>query len=124
MVKILQASLQQYMNCELLDVQAGFMRTQGSWGNSLSQTNLVMKSWVDTWCILGFFEYRREYRLEMETRLLNGFWSLSKVRVEGHPLCYLPFCLCLSLHSLSPSPSILRQECCQAVVWISQPLLL
>ena len=32
------------------------MGTQGSWGNSLRQTNLVMKSWVDTWCILGFFE--------------------------------------------------------------------
>ena len=42
----------------------------------------------------------------METRLLNYFWSLSKVRVEGHPLCYLPFCLCLSLHSLSPSLSL------------------
>ena len=41
----------------------------------------------------------------METRLLNCFWSLRKVRVEGHPLCSLPFCLCLSLHSLSPSLS-------------------
>ena len=41
----------------------------------------------------------------METRLLNCFWSLNKVREEGHPLCSLPFCLCLSLHSLSPSLS-------------------
>ena len=30
MVKILQASLQQYMNCELLDVQAGFRKARGT----------------------------------------------------------------------------------------------
>ena len=29
MLKILQASLQQYMNCELLDVQAGFRKGRG-----------------------------------------------------------------------------------------------
>ena len=28
MLKILQARLQQYVNCELLDVQAGFRKTQ------------------------------------------------------------------------------------------------
>ena len=30
MLKILQARLQQYMNCELLDVQAGFRRGRGN----------------------------------------------------------------------------------------------
>ena len=30
MFKILQAGLQQYMNCELPDVQAGFMKGRGS----------------------------------------------------------------------------------------------
>ena len=30
MLKILQAKLQQYMNCELLDVQAGFRKGRGS----------------------------------------------------------------------------------------------
>ena len=29
MLKILQAMLQQYMNCELLDVQAGFRKGRG-----------------------------------------------------------------------------------------------
>ena len=29
-VKILQARLQQYMNCELLDVQAGFRKGRGT----------------------------------------------------------------------------------------------
>ena len=30
MLKILQARLQQYMNCELLDVQAGFRKGRGN----------------------------------------------------------------------------------------------
>ena len=30
MLKILQARLQQYMNCELPDVQAGFRKSRGS----------------------------------------------------------------------------------------------
>ena len=30
MLKILQARLQQYMNCELLDVQAGFRKGRGA----------------------------------------------------------------------------------------------
>ena len=30
MIKILQARLQQYMNCELLDVQAGFRKGRGT----------------------------------------------------------------------------------------------
>ena len=30
MLKILQATLQQYMNCELLDVQAGFRKGRGT----------------------------------------------------------------------------------------------
>ena len=30
MLKILQARLQQYMNCELLDVQAGFRKNRGA----------------------------------------------------------------------------------------------
>ena len=30
MLKILQARLQQYMNCELPDVQAGFRKTKGT----------------------------------------------------------------------------------------------
>ena len=31
MLKILQARLQQYMNCELPDVQAGFRKSRGTW---------------------------------------------------------------------------------------------
>ena len=30
MLKILQARLQQYMNCELLDVQSGFRKARGT----------------------------------------------------------------------------------------------
>ena len=30
MLKILQARLQQYMNCELLDIQAGFRKGRGT----------------------------------------------------------------------------------------------
>ena len=43
MLKILQARLQQYMNCELPDVQAGFRKGRGS-GQSLSHVRLFATS--------------------------------------------------------------------------------
>ena len=42
MLKILQASLQQYMNCELPDVQAGFRKGRGS-GNKIANIHWIIQ---------------------------------------------------------------------------------
>ena len=42
MLKILQARLQQYMNCELPDVQAGFRKVRGT-RDQIANTRWIMK---------------------------------------------------------------------------------
>ena len=42
MLKILQARLQQYMNCELLDVQAGFRKDRGT-RNQIANIHWIFK---------------------------------------------------------------------------------
>ena len=42
MLKILQANLQQYMNCELPDVQAGFRKGRGT-RNQIANIHWIIK---------------------------------------------------------------------------------
>ena len=42
MIKILQARLQQYMNCELPDVQAGFRKARGT-GDQIAKIRWIIK---------------------------------------------------------------------------------
>ena len=42
MLKILQARLQQYVNCELLDVQAGFRKGRGT-GDQIANIRWIME---------------------------------------------------------------------------------
>ena len=44
MLKILQARLQQYMNCELLDVQAGFGKDRGTRGQIANICCIIEKA--------------------------------------------------------------------------------
>ena len=44
MLKILQARLQQYMNCELSDVQAGFRKGRGSRDQIANIQRIIEKS--------------------------------------------------------------------------------
>ena len=44
MLKILQARLQQYMNCELLDVQADFRKDRGTWGQIANICWIIKKT--------------------------------------------------------------------------------
>ena len=44
MLKILQARLQQYVNCELPDVQAGFRKGRGTRGQSASILRIIKKA--------------------------------------------------------------------------------
>ena len=45
MLKILQASLQQYVNCELSDVQAGFRKGRGTRDQIANIHWIIEKSW-------------------------------------------------------------------------------
>ena len=76
MLKILQARLQQYMNCELPDVQAGFRKGRGtrnqmstSIGSQKKQENsrktpasLTMLKFLTVWITTGKFLKRWEYQ--------------------------------------------------------------
>ena len=42
MLKILQATLQQYMNCELPDIQAGFRKGRGT-RDEIANTSWIIK---------------------------------------------------------------------------------
>ena len=44
MLKILQARLQQYVNCELPGVQAGFRKGRGSWDQIASICCIIKKA--------------------------------------------------------------------------------
>ena len=44
MLKILQAKLQQYMNCELPDVQAGFRKGRGTRGQIANICRMIEKA--------------------------------------------------------------------------------
>ena len=61
MLKILQARLQQYMNCKLSDVLAGFRKGRGKTSTSASLTTLKpLTVWITTNC--GKFFKRWEYQ--------------------------------------------------------------
>ena len=47
MPQILQARLQQYMNCELLDVQAGFRKGRGT-GDQIANIRWIIEKAGDT----------------------------------------------------------------------------
>ena len=64
MLKIIQARFQQYMNCELPDVQAGFRKDMGT-RDQISITHCIIKKWwsrkfLENFCFIDYvkaFEY-------------------------------------------------------------------
>ena len=86
MLKILQASLQQYMNHELPDVQAGFIKGRGT------RDQIVNICWI--------FEKAREFQKASISDLLvmpklltmnhNKLWKILKeMRIPDHLTCPL-----------------------------------
>ena len=49
MLKILQARLQQYMNCELPAVQAGFRKGRGTRDQIANMHWIMEKAYIETW---------------------------------------------------------------------------
>ena len=86
MLKILQARLQQYVNCELSDVQAGFRKGRGT----RDQTANIH------WIIKRAKEFQKniyfcfiEYAKAFDCVDHNKLWKVQEVGIPGHLTCLL-----------------------------------
>ena len=87
MLKILQARIQQYMNCELPEVQAGFRKAEepeiklltffGSWRNQRNSRKNIYFCFID-------------YAKAFDCVNLNKLWKiLKKMGIPDHLTCLL-----------------------------------
>ena len=86
MLKILQARLQQYMNCELPDVQAGFRKGRGT------KDQIANIRWI--------IKKAREFQINMYFRFIdytkafdcvdhNKLWKIQEMGILEHLTCLL-----------------------------------
>ena len=61
MLKILQTRLKQYMNCELLDVQAGFIKSRGTRDQIANIRWIIEKARVPEKHLLLFYFYTKAF---------------------------------------------------------------
>ena len=102
MLKILQARLQQYMNCELPDVQAGFRKGRGT-GDQIANICWIIKKarefqkniyfcFID--CAKGFdcVDHDKLWKIlkEMEYQITTDWFQIGK---GVHQCCILSLCL-------------------------------
>ena len=73
MLKILQARLQQYVNCELPDVQAGFRKGRGT-REQIANIHWIMEKAREFQKNIYFCFI--DYTISTETLLLNSFWRI------------------------------------------------
>ena len=87
MLKILQARLQQYMNCELPDVQAGFRKVRGTRGQ-IANIHWIMKKATEFqnniyFCII---DYAKAFDYVDHSKL----WKILKAMgIPDHLTCLL-----------------------------------
>ena len=87
MLKILQARLQQYVNCELPDVQAGFRKGRGTRDQLPTSIGSLKKQESSGkniyFCI---FDYAKTFDCVDHNKL----WKILKeMGIPGHPICLL-----------------------------------
>ena len=87
MLKILKARLQQYMNCELPDVQAGFRKGRGSRGQIANIWWIISKSrefWENIF--FCFIDYAKAFDYVDHSKL----WKIMKeIGIPDHLTCLL-----------------------------------
>ena len=91
MLKILQATLQQYMNCELPDIQAGFRKGRGT------RDEIANISWI----IKKAREFQKniyfcfiDYAKAFDCVDNNKFWKiLQEMGIPDHLTCLLKICM-------------------------------
>ena len=86
MLKILQATLQQYVNCELLDVQAGFTKGRGTRDQiaNIGWTNEKAREFQKN-VYFCFIDYAKAFDCVNHNKLENS----SKVGIPDHLTCLL-----------------------------------
>ena len=87
MLKILQARLQQYMNCELPDIQAGFSKGRGTRDQIASICWIIEKAREFQKNIyFGFIDYAKSFDCMDHNRL----WKILKeMGIPDHLICLL-----------------------------------
>ena len=87
MLKILQARLQQYMNCELTDVQAGFKQSRGTRDQIANICWIIKKAREFQKSIyFCFIDYAKAFDCVHHNKL----WKILKeMGIPDHPVCLL-----------------------------------
>ena len=86
MLKILQARLQQYVNRELPDVQAGFRRGRGTRDQIANIWQIIKKAREFQKNILCFIDYAKA----LDCLDHNNLWKILKeMGIPDHPMCLL-----------------------------------
>ena len=85
MLNILQASLQQYMNCELPDVQAGFRKGRGT-RDQIANIRWIIEKARDFQKNICFIDYAKAFDCVNHSKL----WKiLQDMGIPGHLTCLL-----------------------------------
>ena len=86
MLKILRARLQQYVNCELPDVQAGFRKGRGSRDQIANIRWIIKKARVPENIYFCFIDYAKVFDCVDHNKL----WKILKeMGIPGHLTCFL-----------------------------------
>ena len=72
MLKILQARLQQYVNCELPDVQAGFRKGKGT-RDQIANTCWIIKKAREFQKNICFIDYTKAFDCVVHNKLVESF---------------------------------------------------
>ena len=89
MLKILQAILQQYVNWELLDVQAGFRKGRGT-RDQISNIHWIIEKAIEFQINIYFLDYFIDYAKAFNCVNHNKLWKiLEKMGIPDHRTCLL-----------------------------------
>ena len=86
MLKILQARLQQYVNCELLDVQAGFRKGRGTRDQIANIRWIIDKAREFQFIYLCFINYAKAFDCVDHNKLWK---ALKEMGIPDHLTCFL-----------------------------------
>ena len=87
MLKILQARLQQYVNCELPDVQAGFRKGRGT-RDQIANICWIIKKARE--CQKNTYFCFIDYAKVFDCVVHHKLWKILKeMGIPGHPICLL-----------------------------------
>ena len=106
MLKILQARLQQYMNCELPDVQAGFRKGRGT-RDQIANIFWIIEKAREFQKNICFVDYAKAFDCVYHNKL----WKiLQEMGIPDHPTCLL--------RNLYPDQEATVRTGYEAVDWI------